>query len=100
MKDIYIADLANFEDGKYFNSFFLVIQKQHRTTQNNKPYLSLIFCDKTGQLEGRAWAETDPRISKDFDRGDVVKVRGTISRFNDRLQIKVEQLRKAAANEA
>ncbi len=100
MKDIYIADLANFEDGKYFDSFFLVIQKQQRTTQTNKPYLSLIFCDKTGQLEGRAWELTDPRISKDFDRGDVVKVRGCISRFNDRLQMKVEQLRKASANEA
>src|SRR5664279_123223 len=100
MKDIYIADLANFEDGKYFDGYFLVIQKQHRTTQTNKPYLSLIFCDKTGQLEGRAWELTDPRISKDFDRGDIVKVRGCVSRFNDRLQMKVEQLRKAAAGEA
>lgn len=99
MKDIYIADLANFEDGKYFDGYFLVIQKQHRTTQTNKPYLSLIFCDKTGQLEGRAWELTDPRISKDFDRGDIVKVRGCVSRFNDRLQMKVEQLRKAAAGE-
>ena len=99
MKDIYIADLANFEDGKYFDGYFLVIQKQHRTTQTNKPYLSLIFCDKTGQLEGRAWELTDPRISKDFDRGDIVKVRGCVSRFNDRLQMKVEQLRKASASE-
>jgi 3'-5' exoribonuclease len=100
MKDIYIADLANFEDGKSFDSYFLVIHKQLRTTQTNKPYLSLILCDKTGQLEGRAWEPSDPRMSKDFERGDVVKVRGCISRFNDRLQMKVEQLRKAAANEA
>ncbi len=95
MKDIFIADLASFEEGKLFDSFFLVLSRQLRTTQSNKPYLSLIFCDKTGQMEGRAWEPDDPRIGKDFERGDVVKVRGCISRFNDRLQMKVEQLRKA-----
>jgi 3'-5' exoribonuclease len=95
MKDIFIADLASFEEGKLFDSFFLVLSRQLRTTQSNKPYLSLIFCDKTGQMEGRAWEPDDPRIAKDFERGDVVKVRGCISRFNDRLQMKVEQLRKA-----
>jgi 3'-5' exoribonuclease len=95
MKDIFIADLASYEEGKPFDSFFLVLSRQLRTTQSNKPYLSLIFCDKTGQLEGRAWEPDDPRIAKDFERGDVVKARGCISRFNDRLQMKVEQLRKA-----
>jgi 3'-5' exoribonuclease len=95
MKDIFIADLASYEEGKLFDSFFLVLSRQLRTTQSNKPYLSLIFCDKTGQLEGRAWEPDDPRIAKDFERGDVVKARGCISRFNDRLQMKVEQLRKA-----
>ncbi len=99
MKDIYISDLASFEEGKFFDSFFLVLQKQLRTTQTNKPYLNLIFCDKSGQMEGRAWEPGDPRIAKDFDRGDVVKVRGCISRYNDRLQMKVEQLRVAAPAE-
>src|SRR5258708_16099240 len=95
MKDIYIADLSAFEEGKLFDSFFLVLSRQLRTTQSNKPYLNLVFCDKTGQMEGRAWEPTDPRIAKDFERGDVVKVRGCASRFNDRLQMKVEQLRVA-----
>ncbi|MGB6744802.1 MAG: HD domain-containing protein, partial [Terracidiphilus sp.] len=33
--------------------------------------------------------------AKDFDRGDVVKVRGAASRFDDRLQMKIDQLRLA-----
>ena len=37
----------------------------------------------------------DPRIAKDFDRGDIVKARGSASRFDDRLQMKIDQLRKA-----
>jgi 3'-5' exoribonuclease len=99
MKDIYIADLTNFDEGKLFDGFFLVLAKQHRTTKTNKPYLNLILGDKTGQLEGRVWEPGDPRIAKDFDRGDIVKARGSASRFDDRLQMKIDQLRLAQLGE-
>ena len=99
MKDIYIADLAAFDEGTVFNGFFLVLGKQQRTTKTNKPYLSLTLGDKTGQLEGRIWEPGDPRIAKDFDKGDIVKARGSASRFDDRLQMKIDQLRKAAPAE-
>jgi 3'-5' exoribonuclease len=99
MKDIYIADLANFDEGRLFDGFFLVLAKQQRTTKTNKPYLNLILGDKTGQLEGRVWELGDPRIAKDFDRGDIVKARGSASRFDDRMQMKIDQLRLAQANE-
>jgi 3'-5' exoribonuclease len=99
MKDIYIADLASFDEGKPFDGFFLVLAKQQRTTKTNKPYLSLILGDKTGQLEGRIWIPDDPRIARDFDKGDVVKARGSASRFDDRLQMKIDQLRLAQSSE-
>ena len=99
MKDIYIAELAGFEEGKLFDSFFLVLAKQQRTTKTNKPYLNLILGDKTGQLEGRVWEPGDPRIAREFERGDIVKARGSVSRFDDRLQMKVDQVRKAQPTE-
>ena len=100
MKDIYIADLAAFEEGRSVDGFFLLLHRQPRTTKAGKPYLNLILGDKTGQLEGRVWDPADPRIAKDAARGDIVKARGSVSRFDDRLQMKVEQLRKATATEA
>ena len=100
MKDIYIGDLLGFDEGKTFDSFFLVLAKQQRTTRSNKPYLNLILGDKTGQIEGRVWDPGDPRIAKEFERGDMVKVRGSFSRYEDRAQVKVDQLRKALAGEA
>jgi 3'-5' exoribonuclease len=100
MKDIYISDLAGFEEGKRFESFFLVLAKQQRTTKTNKPYLNLILGDKTGQLEGRVWELSDPNIAKDFGRGDIVKIRGNVSRFDERLQMKVDHLRTAEPGEA
>jgi 3'-5' exoribonuclease len=99
MKDIYIADLANFDEGKLFDGYFLVLAKQQRTTKTNKPYLNVILGDKTGQLEGRVWAPEDPRIARDFEQGDIVKARGSASRFDDRLQMKIDQLRLAQASE-
>ncbi len=99
MKDIYIADLAGFDETRIFDGFFLLLSRQQRTTKTNKPYLNLILGDKTGQMEGRVWDVSDPRIYKDVERGDIVKARGCVSRFDDRLQMKVDQMRKATADE-
>jgi 3'-5' exoribonuclease len=75
------------------------LSKQQRTTKTNKPYITLMMCDKTGQLEGRVWEPGDPRIAKDIERGDMVKARGSVSHFDDRVQMKVDQIRKALPNE-
>ena len=99
MKDIFVSDLAGFEDGRDFDSFFLLLSRQLRNTRANKPYLSLILCDKTGQLEARIWDPADPRVAKDIERGHFVKARGSVSRFDDRLQMRIEQMRRALPDE-
>jgi 3'-5' exoribonuclease len=99
MKDIYITDLATFDESRIFDAFFLVLTRQQRMTKSNKPYLNLILGDKTGQVEARIWDLTDARIAKDFERGDIVKIRGCVSRFDDRLQVKIDHLRKSEAGE-
>ena len=100
MKDIYVGDLMGFDEGRPFDSFFLVPNKQQRTTKTNKPYLNLILGDKTGQIEGRVWDPGDPRIAREFERGDLVKVRGSATKYDDRMQVKVDQLRRAMPGEA
>jgi len=99
MKEIYIADLARLDENKPFDSVYLVLSKQHRTTRTAKPYISLILGDNSGQIEARVWDPLDTRIAQDFAKGDVVKVRGCSSKFEGVLQLKIDQLRKAAAHE-
>jgi 3'-5' exoribonuclease len=99
MKDNYISDLAGYDEARVFDSYFLVLSKQQRMTRQNKPYIHLVVGDKTGQMEARIWDPADPRIARNFDQGDTVKVRGCVTRFDDRCQIKVEQLRPAQAAE-
>src|SRR3569833_994271 len=99
MKDIYVSDLASFEESRIFDAFFLVLSKQQRMTKANKPYLSLIMGDKTGQVEARVWEPGAARNAKDYERGDLVKVRGCVSMFDERLQMRVDNLRMASMNE-
>ena len=99
MKDIYIADMARLEENRPFDSIYLVLSKQQRSTKAAKAYLSLILGDNSGQIEARVWDPQDSRISQDFAKGDVVKVRGTASKFENVLQLKVDNLRKISASE-
>ena len=99
MKDIYIADLAGFEEGRLFDGYFLVLSKQLATTKTNKPYINLTLGDKTGSIEARIWDPGDARIAREFERGDMMKARGCASRYNDRMQMKIDQIRLALPGE-
>ena len=94
MKEIYIADLARLDENRSFDSIYLVLSKQQRTTRTAKPYLSLILGDNTGQIEARVWDITADGIAADFAKGDAVKIRGTASKFEGVLQLKVERLKR------
>lgn len=95
MKDIMVADLASREN-REITAFFAAASKQVRTGRDGGRYFALTLADRTGQVDGRMW-EIDE--AGDFDPGDVVKVRGEVCRFNERLQIKVEKIRRATADE-
>ena len=97
MKDLYIADFAAHED-KAITSFFVATQKQVRTKKDATPYLALILTDKTGQVEGRMWDNVTECIPL-FEQGEVVKVRATVCRFDGRLQLKVDRIKRAPLGE-
>ncbi len=99
MKGLSIADLAGQPENQLFDGIFLVLSRQQRTTKTGKPYLSLTLGDSTGQIESRIWDPSDPRVSAPFERGDVLKVRGSVARFEGALQLKIEMLRLASEQE-
>jgi 3'-5' exoribonuclease len=97
MKDVFIADFAAHED-KAITSYFVATQKQVRTKKDGSPYLALILTDKTGQVEGRMWDNVTECIPL-FDQSDVVKVRAFVCRFDGRLQLKVDRIKRAPQGE-
>lgn len=95
MKDIMVAELASREN-REITEFFAAVSKQVRTGRDGGRYFALTFADRTGQIDGRMWEIDD---AGPFEAGDVVKVRGEVCRFNERLQIKVEKIRRATPGE-
>jgi 3'-5' exoribonuclease len=95
MKELLVADLASREN-REITGFFVAGWKQVRTNRDGGRYFALTLQDHTGQIEARMW-EIDE--AGEFEAGDVVKVLGDVSRFNEKLQIKVNKIRRAAPGE-
>jgi 3'-5' exoribonuclease len=97
MKEIYVADLGKFENQAVV-SFFAVTSRQLRSRKDGGQYLALALGDRTGQIESRMW-DNFADTAAGFEQGDVVKVRGEVCRYNGRLQLNLEKLRIASADE-
>ena len=98
MKDFFVADAARFEN-TIVTSYFAVALKQLRSKrEGGGAYLALALGDKTGQLDARMWDNFEKLVTE-FDAGDIVKVQATVCRFADKLQFKVDKIRRASADE-
>lgn len=95
MKEIMVADLAGREN-QSITGFFAAAARQVRSTKDGVRYFALTLGDRTGQIEARMW-DTDG--AGEFNAGDVVKVQGEVSRYNEKFQIKVRKIRRAAPGE-
>jgi 3'-5' exoribonuclease len=97
MKETYVADLGKFEN-QTLVGFFAVTSKQLRSRKDGGQYLALTLGDRTAQIECRMWDNVADAVDG-FEQGDVVKVRGEVCRYNGKLQMNLEKVRRAAADE-
>ena len=97
MKEIYVADVAKFENQAVV-AFFAVTSRQLRSRKDGGQYMALTLGDRTGQIESRMW-DNFADVAAGFEQGDVVKVRAEVCRYNGRLQLNLEKLRRATADE-
>jgi 3'-5' exoribonuclease len=97
MKEIFVADLGKFENQPIV-SFFAVNHRHLRSRKDGGQYLALTLGDRTGQVESRMWENFAESVST-FEEGDVVKVRGEVCRYNGKVQINLDKLRLATAEE-
>ena len=91
MKELFVSSLAE-KENQAITGFFVAVNRQLRATAGGSAYLSVTLCDRTGQLEGRMW---EPDGAGAFLSGEVVKLRATVCRYQDKLQLKIDKLRRA-----
>jgi len=69
----------------------LLARRKKLENFRNKPgqYLSLTLGDRTGELEAKVW-DNAPAIADSFAEGALVRVRGLVESFQERLQLRCE----------
>lgn len=84
--------------GTVITGFFAADRKEMGETSAQKPFLRCVFRDRTGEVLGVCWEEAEA-VAAQFENGDVVKVRGRVGTYHEKLQLTVEKLRKASRDE-
>jgi 3'-5' exoribonuclease len=95
MKPAYVADLTA---DQTVTTFFLVTEKEVRSTQNGKAYLRLELGDRTGTVEARMWDHFEDSAAA-IARDDFVKIQGRVENYRGKKQVMLDRLRKAEASE-
>ena len=91
--DINIKKISEFITGERVDTYLLVKKVDLKTTNsNNKKYLDFILGDSTGEVNGKLW-EVPADMEDIFEINGLVKVRGTITNFNNQHQLKIERIR-------
>ena len=80
-----------------FDDFFLVKSIALRIGSNRKQYLDVTLADGTGEINGKKWDVNDEEAAGlgKIHEGDVVKIRASVSEWNNTKQLRIARIRKA-----
>jgi len=87
-KKQFVLDL---EVGKPVNSVFVVSRKIVKKKKNGDDFCLVTLQDKGGDIQGVIWTEVFNR-TPDFEEGDFVSVKGSVSEYRNARQLIVESL--------
>jgi 3'-5' exoribonuclease len=86
--------VAELRAGGEIEGVFACTRKDRLTARNGSAYLAVELRDRTGAIPGRAFRDAD-FLAGQFERGDLVSVRGRVERFRDQLQIELAAIKRA-----
>jgi 3'-5' exoribonuclease len=95
MKSPFVAELRA---DQTINTFFLVSEKEIRSTRDARRYLRLELTDRTGSIEARMWDGFE-KDAATFDREGYVKVQARVENYRGKLQLAIDRVRRAEPSE-
>lgn len=85
--------VKSLRDKDNVDALFLAKEKNVSVGKNGRPFMTLLLGDDTGHIDGRLWDNVDA-LSREFDVGDVVRVKGVVQLFQNRRQLVVHRVEK------
>ncbi len=74
--------------------FLLVKSADKKTSSKGDTYLDMMLSDKSGEINAKLWSYL-PAVHGEYEAGDIVKIRGTVSQYNGNPQLRIEKIRRA-----
>ena len=72
--------------------FLLVKASTKKTSSKGDEYLDMTLADKSGEINAKLWSYV-PTVHGEYQPGDIVKVRGSVSQYNGADQLRIEKIR-------
>src|SRR3954451_23707307 len=76
--------IARLRAGGPIEGIFACTRKDRMTARTGSAYLAIELRDRSGSIPARAFRDAD-YLAGQFERGDLVRVRGRVERFRDEL---------------
>lgn len=92
-----IRQLGNQDE---FVGFYLLKSLEIKQTNSTPPkdYLDMMLCDASGELPAKLW-DASPTDKETFFPMGLVKLKGLVQTYRDKLQVKILQIRPAKAED-
>lgn len=84
--------LLDYEVGEQVDLYLLIKSSVKGIASNGKPFLTLIFQDRSGNIEAKLW-DASEEDEKTYAPETIVKVVGDVQNYRGRLQLKLRQIR-------
>ncbi len=79
--------------GEPVDGVFACTRKDRLSTRSGTAYLALELRDGSGTIAARAFRDADA-LAGQFERGEIVRVRGAVERFRDELVVEVSEIER------
>jgi 3'-5' exoribonuclease len=89
--------IAELRAGTQVDGIYACARKDRAAARNGVTYLALDLRDRTGSLTARAFRDAD-FLAGQFERGDIVRVRGRVVRFRGELQVELDAISRVEAD--
>lgn len=88
MKKVFVKEINEHDK---VESVFLVKQKSISFTKAGNPYLNLRLMDKTGEVNGKVWEQSE-QLAKLFQKDDFINIKSSAVRYQNSLQLNISSI--------
>jgi 3'-5' exoribonuclease len=78
--------------GEVVDIYMYIKTSTKAVASNGKPFLTLILCDKTGEIEAKLW-DVSEADEKTYSAEATVRVQGEVQNYRGRSQLKIRNIR-------